>query len=124
MSDRRSIEIEGLSHLASIPVATRIGPLLISSVIVCFNPGTRDVPAETADQVANVYTHVQKILDEGGATWHDVAKMEFWVPSDAVRPEIDVIWRERFPDESSRPSRHIHVTGERVSATVMAYVSD
>ncbi len=66
MAQRRSIEIDGLSHLAAIPVATRIGPLLVSSVIVSFDPGTRKVPAETAAQVANIYTHVGKILAEAG----------------------------------------------------------
>ena len=44
MSARKSIHIDGLSHLTAIPVATRIGPLLISSVIAPFDPGTRQVP--------------------------------------------------------------------------------
>ena len=124
MASRRSIEIEGFAHLAAIPAATRIGPLLVSSVIVSFNPGTRDIPDATADQVANIYTFVDRILAEGGATWDDVAKMDFWVPSNDVRPEVDVIWKQRFPDEDARPSRHIHVTGTFVTATVMAYVGD
>lgn len=124
MATRRSIEIDGLEHKASIPVATQIGPLLMSSVIVAFDPGTRDLPEATADQVANVYLHVQKILDAAGATWDDVAKMEFWVPSNDVRAEIDAIWSDKFPDADSRPARHIHVTGKYVSATVMAYTGD
>jgi enamine deaminase RidA (YjgF/YER057c/UK114 family) len=119
---RRSIEIEGLSHLAAIPVATRIGPLLVSSVITSFDPGTRHMPATTAAQVANIYTHIGRILVEAGATWDDVAKVEFWVPSDDVRAEVDATWQEHFPDSSSRPSRHIHVSGKYVSASLMAYI--
>lgn len=124
MAERRSIEIEGLSHLAAIPVATKIGPLVMSSVIVGFNPGTRDIPDTTEAQLANVYTHVGRILDEAGATWNDVAKMEFWVPSNDVRPEVDAGWKIHFADEASRPARHIHVSGKWVTASVVAYVGD
>ena len=69
VTKRRSIEIEGLSHLASIPVATRIGPLLVSSVIGSFNPGTRDIPETTADQVANIYTHTFLYAATWGVYW-------------------------------------------------------
>ena len=44
MSARKSIAIESLSHLTAIPVATKIGPLLVSSVVAPFDPGTRVVP--------------------------------------------------------------------------------
>lgn len=124
MAKRRSIEIEGLSHLAAIPVATRVGPLVVSSIIVSFDPGTRDVPETTEAQVANIYTHVGRILDEAGASWEDVAKMDFWVPSDDVRAEVSAGWLQHFPDAASSPARHIHVDGDVVKATVMAYVTD
>lgn len=124
MAERRSIEIEGLSHRAAIPVATRIGPLVMSSIIASFDPGTRNIPESTEAQVANIYTHVGRILDEAGATWDDVAKMDFWVPSNEVRGQVEAGWKVHFPDEASRPSRHIRVTGKFVSATVTAYVGD
>ena len=54
MTARRSISIDGLSHQASLPVATRIGPLLVSSVIASFDPGTRNVPASLDAQIANL----------------------------------------------------------------------
>ena len=124
VTKRRSVEIEGLSHLASIPVATRIGPLLISSVIGSFNPGTREIPESTADQVANIYAHTAKILAAAGATWDDVAKMEFWAPSNSVRAEIDAIWVQHFPDADARPARHIHIEGTVVTASMIAYLAD
>jgi enamine deaminase RidA (YjgF/YER057c/UK114 family) len=123
-SGRRSIEIDGLSHLAAIPVGTRIGPLVVSSVINSFDPGTRDVPEATADQIVNVFAHVQQLLDEAGASWEHVAKMEFWVPNSNARAELDAVWKRHFPDEAARPSRHTHVAGESVKATVMAWVAD
>jgi len=125
MPDRRSIEIEGLSHLTAIPVATRIGPLVTSSVIVAFNPGTREVPEGAKAQLDNLFRHMKLILDEAGASWDDVAKVEFWAPTAEMRSEIDGHYVEVFPDEASRPSRHTHVSGGTVmTASFIAYVSN
>ncbi len=125
VAQRRSLRIEGLSHLTAIPVATCIGPLVVSSVIGPFDPGTRNVPESFEAQVANIFGHVKAMLDEAGATWDHVAKMDFWAPSPDARAAIEVPWLACFPDESSRPSRHTH-TSDRpvVTATFLAYVGD
>ena len=126
MSDRRSISIPGLSHLTAIPVATRIGPLVVSSVIAPFNPGTREVPDTIDEQVANIFAHVDAMLRRAGASWDDVAKMNFWLADPAHRPALEAPWRERFPDEASRPSRHTHIEKGASVATAefLAYVKD
>ena len=41
---RRSIEIEGFEHANPIPSATRIGPMVSSSITPPFDPGGRNVP--------------------------------------------------------------------------------
>ena len=122
MAKRKSIHIEGLSHLTAIPVGTRIGPLLVSSVIGPFDPGTRNVPPKIEDQIHNVFIHVGSILAAGRATWTDVAKMEFWLPDAAARPALEEPWIEHFPDAASRPSRHTHVGGQGITASFIAYV--
>jgi len=125
VSDRRSIEIEGLSHLTAIPVATRIGPLLTTSVIVAFNPGTRDVPEGSQAQLDNIFRHMKCILDEAGGSWDDVAKVEFWAPTPELRSEIDGHYVEVFPDEASRPSRHTHQSdGSVMTASFIAYINN
>ena len=125
MSKRRSISIEGLSHRTAIPVATRIGPLVISSVIAPFNPNSRDVPESLEDQCANIFRHAGLMLAEAGAQWSDVAKMEFWVPDAQVRAALEIPWLEKFPDEASRPSRHTHVgQGKYATASFIAYIQE
>ncbi len=124
MSTRKSIYIDGLTHLTAIPVATRIGPLLVSSVIAPFNPGTRDVPKTLAAQFANIFRHTALMLQEAGGDWSHVAKMEFWIPS-ADRSALDPIWVEKFPDENSRPARHTHASdGTSARASFIAYIDD
>ena len=124
MSKRRSIEIEGLSHKTAIPAASRIGPLLVSSVITPFNPGTRDAPELIEEQYKNIFRHVGLMLEAAGGDWSHVAKMEFWTPT-ADKGVLDPIWVEKFPDPASRPARHTHVgQGDSARASFIAYIED
>ena len=127
MSDRRSVEIPTLSHQNPLPVASRIGPLLVSSVISSFNPGTRTVPDTVEEQIENLFTHTEAILAAGGATLDDVAKMTFFVSDIAFRESINGPWTKRFPDAGRRPARHTQVVatkGPSVSCDFLAYVAD
>lgn len=124
MAERRSIAIDGLAHLTAIPVATRLGPLLVSSVVTAFDPGTRNVPDTIEAQVANLFTHVDAILTAAGGGWDDVAKMNFWLAEPAHRAALDEPWQQRFPDPASRPSRHTHIDPHATVAScdVLAYL--
>jgi len=124
-SERVSIAIDGLSHQTAIPVASKTGPLLASSVIAPFNPGTREVPAEIDTQFANIFRHTGLMLEAAGGDWRHVTKMEFWLAAAEHRPGLEPFWIEHFPDEQSRPARHTHTGGvKRMSASFLAYLSD
>lgn len=104
---RRSVEIDGFAHVNPIPAASRIGPLLASSIISPYDPHTRDCPAELSAQIENLFTHVGQMLTAAGATFDDVAKMTFYVadPTES-RKALNGPWVAHFPDEASRPARH------------------
>ncbi len=123
---RTSIEITSFAHQNPIPSATRIGPLLVSSVISPFIAGTRDMPDGIDAQVAILFERVGEVLAAGGATWDDVAKMTFFVRDLAFRDALNAPWAERFPDPHSRPSRHTQIAqltgGTLVSCDVLAWV--
>ena len=121
---RVSIDIAGLTHENPIPVATRIGPLLVTSIISPFNPGTRDIPDSLDDKVANLFAHMGEILEAAGGTWDDVAKVEFFVKDIAYRSALNAPWAEKFPNPQSRPSRHTQVSsGGSVSCVFTAYIA-
>jgi len=125
MAKRKSIHIDGLSHQTAIPVASRIGPLLVSSVISPVDPSTSNVPAALDSQVANIFRHIEKMLAAADGNWSHVAKMEFWAPSAEARAVIDIPWVQRFPDPESRPARHTHLgQGSALSASFMAYLPE
>lgn len=124
MSDRRSIEIETFRHQNPIPSATRIGPLLTSSIIVARDPGTPTVPADIESQLANLFHHVGEMLRAADAGWQHVAKMTFYLPRLDDRTALNGPWTAHFPDPASRPSRHTQLApGSTAQCDFIAYIA-
>lgn len=125
MSDRRSIDIDSFEHSSPIPSATRIGPLLVSSIVVARDPGATTVPHDTAAQIANLFHHVGELLAAGGADWRHVARMTFYLPDLDMRSLLNEPWVAHFPDPTSRPSRHTQVAPVAMAqCDFVAYVGD
>lgn len=125
---RTSIDVDSFAHQNPIPCATRVGPLIESSIIPPFNAGVREVPDTIDEQIDNLFLHMGKMLDEAGAGWDDMAKITFFVadPSEA-RTALNRPWEEKFPDPASRPSRHTMQVPDaggkvRISCVFTAYV--
>ena len=111
---RTSIEIESFQHANPIPAATRIGPLVVSSITPPTNPGSRDIPDSLEAQIDNLFTHVGQMLEGAGATWDDMAKMTFYVTDPAAsRPALNGPWLERFPRSRVAPVPPQHEGGRR-----------
>jgi enamine deaminase RidA (YjgF/YER057c/UK114 family) len=124
---RRSIEIKSFRHTNPIPAASRVGPLVVSSVIAARDPGENRIPEDVDAQVANLFHHVGEMLEEAGGDWRHIVRMTFFVPDIAMRDAINGPWAERFPDPGSRPSRHTQVApaaGKSVSCDFIAYIED
>jgi 2-iminobutanoate/2-iminopropanoate deaminase len=124
MITRRSIDVDCFVHSNPIPCATRIGPLVTSSIVVGRNPGSDVVPDDLAAQLDNLFVHVGEMLRGAGADWRHVAKMNFWVPSLDDRAAINVPWVRHFPDPASRPSRHTQVGVTVAQCDFVAFISD
>jgi 2-iminobutanoate/2-iminopropanoate deaminase len=124
---RTSIETESFRHANPIPAASRIGPLLVSSIIGPRDPGGDRMPDDVEGQLSNLFHHVGAMLEAAGADWRHVAKMTFYVADIAVRDAINAPWTERFPDPASRPARHTQVlptAGRFISCDFLAYIDD
>ena len=50
---------------------------------------------------------MQRLLEAGGATLADVAKLTVYVKDNSVREAINAEWLRCFPDPADRPARHI-----------------
>lgn len=105
-----SVEVAGLDHGAQpIPIASRVGPLVMSGSISGIDRHTRELPEDAASQVRNAFANVAAIMDAVGGSLSDIAKLDIRVTSRNVRTELNPVWLETFPDPRARPARHVTV---------------
>ena len=107
MAKRQSVNFPGFDHQNPIPNASRIGNVMMTSVISGVDPGTRNLPPELAKQVTNLFTHVRTAIETAGGTPDDIIKMTFWMTNRSHRPALNVERERMFPDPSNRPARHM-----------------
>lgn len=113
MAKRKSINITGFRHQNPIPNATRIGNLLMSGIVLGFDPGTRNLPADLDGQLTNVFAHVKEIAETAGGSTDDIIKITVWLKDPSNRELLNKHWIRMFPDETARPSRHTQpLTGD------------
>jgi 2-iminobutanoate/2-iminopropanoate deaminase len=105
----RSLDVPGLAHNAPIPLGARVGNLVCSSGISGKDPSTGQLPPDGAAQAALAFANMQKLLEAGGATLADVARLTVHVKDNSVREAINAEWLRCFPDPADRPARHILV---------------
>lgn len=107
MARRRSINGNKPRHENPIPNASRVGNLVISSVISGTRPGNRELPATLEEQVANVFAHIRHDVEAAGGSVDDIIKVTFWVRDPASqRAALNAEWVKMFPDADARPARH------------------
>lgn len=107
----QSLNLPGLGHGgAPIPLAARVGPLLMSGSMNGIDPETGRTPEALGDEVAQLFRNVAALLASVDADTSRIAKMTFFAPDRSVRPQIDEHWVAAFPDPDARPARHLVVT--------------
>jgi 2-iminobutanoate/2-iminopropanoate deaminase len=122
---RKSFEVSSMQHSNPIPAVTRVGPLVMSSVIASREPHANAVPDSIEAQLSNLFHHVGEMLAAAGADWRHVAKMTFYLPSLDFRAQLNTPWVERFPDPDSRPARHTQIGATPYAqCDFVAYVDD
>lgn len=107
MAKRKSINGDKPRHENPIPNASRIGNLVMSSVIAGTNPGSRELPESFEAQVANIFAHIRHDVAAAGGSADDIIMVTFWVRDPASqRAGLNTEWVKLFPDPESRPARH------------------
>ncbi len=107
MAKRKSINYPGFKHENPIPNASRIGNILMSSIISGRDPETKAMPAELDAQVINIFKQIRLCVEASGGSVEDILKVNFWMKDPATgRKALNGEWSKMFPDEGSRPARH------------------
>ena len=118
---RRSVNGSHPRHENPIPNASRIGGLVMSSVIGGTNPGTRELPPALEDQVRNVFAHIRHDVEAAGGKVDNIIKITCWVKDPAKqRAALNDEWVRMFPDPEARPARHTLTLPQDSRALVQA----
>ena len=121
MARRKSINGSRARDENPIPNASRVGNIVMSSVIGGTRPGTRELPASLEEQVANVFVHIRHDIEAAGGSVDDIIKITFWVKDPVLqRAALNTEWVKMFPDPQSRPARHTLVLPADNRALVQA----
>jgi 2-iminobutanoate/2-iminopropanoate deaminase len=107
MPKRKSINYPGFKHENPIPNASRIGNILMSSIISGRDPQTSTMPADLEGQVTNIFKQIRLCVEAAGGSVDDIIKVNFWMKDPATgRKALNGEWTAMFPDPQSRPARH------------------
>ena len=119
MAKRQSVNFLGFAHGNPIPNASRIGNIMMSSVISGVDPGTRNLPPDLDGQVANLFGHIRSAVEAAGGSPDNIIKINFYMKDPATgRAALNSEWVKMFPDEGSRPARHTLALGADGNALV------
>src|SRR5262245_13014324 len=112
MAKRKSINYPGFKHQNPIPNASRIGDVVMSSVIGGRDPQTGTTPPDLAGQVTKVFKQIRLCIEAAGGTPDHITKVEFGKkappPGGAARNEEGV---KLSPAGAARPARHTQQLG-------------
>ncbi len=120
--------LEGFGHGGQpIPAASRIGPLLITGGVHGVERNSGALPPDPTDQIRLMFENLAGILERGGATLDDVARLTVYIGSAEYRSLVNAHWVKVFPNEASRPARHTMInlnlpSGMHVQCDAIAYV--
>lgn len=107
MPSRQSVNWPGFAHSNPIPNASKIGNLVMSSVIGPRDPTTGMIPGTLEAQVKNLFLQLAAAIQAAGGTPEDFLKIEFFAQDQAAgRAALNGEWETMFPDPASRPARH------------------
>jgi 2-iminobutanoate/2-iminopropanoate deaminase len=110
MSRRKSVHAKGMVHKNPVPAACRIGNLMFSGVILGRDDRTGKYGADLEEQCALVFANMREIVEAGGGSVEDIAKVTVWMRDPSDRKVLNKEWLKMFPDEASRPARHTQAT--------------
>ena len=109
MPKRRNIHIDGLEHSNPIPLATKIGPFLVSGGIPGRDPATGKTGPDFDSQVVLMFANIRRVMAAAGGTTDDILKVSVWMNSGQSNKTLNDEWLAMFPDAESRPARHTFV---------------
>ena len=105
MTDKRiNIKVPGLEYMNPIPLATRVGSLLVTSAIPGKDPETGQTGTDLESQCALMFANIPRIMEAAGGSIDDIVKLAVWLKGDD-KTHLNKEWLLMFPHQDSQPDR-------------------
>lgn len=104
---RQSIYIPTFAHKNPIPAACRFGALVESGSVLGTDPSSGKLATSIEDQCEFMLQNLKAIVEAAGGTAENVVKVTVYMKDPTQRVHLNKPWVEMFPDEMSRPARHV-----------------
>src|SRR5574341_1987642 len=89
-----------------IPICTKIGNLILPSVISGRNPNPTDHSDDPEQQIAQAFINMKNIIEAAGGKTENIGKITVYLSDIKYRKLVNQEWEKMFPVENDRPSRH------------------
>lgn len=113
---RQVINVPGLAHQNPIPNGSKIDNIVFSSAIAGRNLKTGEMPTDPDEQAECMFDNLREFMRLAGGTPENIVHCVIYLNGSQYREPMNKQWLKMFPDETSRPARHVHVdeTGGRL----------
>ena len=95
-------------HKNPVPNAAIHNGLMVTSGILGKDQQTGRYYETPEQQIESVFTQLEFILQEAGATPQDVTKVDLYFCDKSHRPLVNTHWLRLWPDPAYRPARQAH----------------
>ena len=112
MPRRQSIDLAYMRHGNPFPIGSKIGNVVVSGAIHCFDEKLGKTPDDPEAQAAAMFTNVRNFMAAAGGSPEDILKIRLLVKDQQYSTYLNKEWVEMFPDEDSRPTRKIDVPNQ------------
>jgi 2-iminobutanoate/2-iminopropanoate deaminase len=102
---RQPLEIAGLSHRDPLPMGTKTGNMVYSSVLGGQDPKTNKQVAGTVEQMEQAFQNMRALVEQAGATTDDIGLVWVFLRDKADQPALIDTWLKMFPHDGDRPAR-------------------
>ena len=104
---RTSIYMPMLGRADLVPVACRIGAMIVSGPIHGIDSVTGRLASTLDEQCRLAFANVRSVVETAGASIDDIIEMSFWFLDRSHRHLLETHWVAMFPEHASRPARHV-----------------
>lgn len=96
----------GRQHQNPIPNACRIGPFVMTSVLIGANQETSELPSDLDGQCVYLFDNIRQLAKQAGGGVNDIILLTVWLADLNDRTALNREWLKMYPDANARPARH------------------